>query len=130
MNKLIVFALLSLIITGCSSVPSVSKGAIEKGKASYYADKYHGRTTASGEVFNQQALSAAHQTLGFGSRVKVTNIANNKSVIVTINDRGPFIRGRIIDLSKKAFSQIASVKQGVIDVTVEQLDSKRVISST
>lgn len=122
MNKLIVFALLSLIITGCSSVPSVSKGAIEKGKASYYADKYHGRTTASGEVFNQQALSAAHQTLGFGSRVKVTNIANNKSVIVTINDRGPFIRGRIIDLSKKAFSQIASVKQGVIDVTVEQLD--------
>ncbi|KPM77823.1 MULTISPECIES: septal ring lytic transglycosylase RlpA family protein [unclassified Pseudoalteromonas] len=122
MNKLIVFALLSLIITGCSSVPSVSKGAIEKGKASYYADKYHGRTTASGEVFNQRALSAAHQTLGFGSRVKVTNLSNNKSVIVTINDRGPFIRGRIIDLSKKAFSQIASVKQGVIDVTVEQLD--------
>ena len=121
MNKLIVFALLSLILSGCSSSPSVSKGAIEKGKASYYADKYHGRTTASGEVFNQQALSAAHQTLGFGSRVKVTNIANNKSVIVTINDRGPFIRGRIIDLSKKAFSQIASVKQGVIDVTVEQL---------
>ena len=122
MNKLIVFVLLSLILSGCSSAPSVSKGAIEKGKASYYADKYHGRTTASGEVFNQQALSAAHQTLGFGSRVKVTNIANNKSVIVTINDRGPFIRGRIIDLSKKAFSQIASVKQGVIDVTVEQLD--------
>ena len=122
MNKLIVFALLSLILSGCSSAPSVSKGAIEKGKASYYADKYHGRTTASGEVFNQQALSATHQTLGFGSRVKVTNISNNKSVIVTINDRGPFIRGRIIDLSKKAFSQIASVKQGVIDVTVEQLD--------
>ena len=122
MNKLIVFALSSLIITGCSSVPSVSKGAIEKGKASYYADKYHGRTTASGEVFNQRALSAAHQTLGFGSRVKVTNLSNNKSVIVTINDRGPFIRGRIIDLSKKAFSQIASVKQGVIDVTVERLD--------
>jgi len=122
MNKLIIFALLSLIISGCSSAPSVSKGAIEKGKASYYSDKYHGRTTASGEVFNQQALSAAHQTLGFGSRVKVTNIANNKSVIVIINDRGPFIRGRIIDLSKKAFSQIASVKQGVIDVTVEQLD--------
>ncbi|MEQ5875402.1 septal ring lytic transglycosylase RlpA family protein [Pseudoalteromonas sp. NFXS39] len=122
MNKLILFALLSLIITGCSSAPSVSKGVIEKGKASYYADKYHGRTTASGEVFNQQALSAAHQTLGFGSRVKVTNISNNKSKIVTINDRGPFIRGRIIDLSKKAFSQIASVKQGVIDVTVERLD--------
>ncbi|MFY8282267.1 septal ring lytic transglycosylase RlpA family protein [Pseudoalteromonas sp. SSMSWG5] len=122
MNKLILFALLSLIITGCSTAPSVTKGTIEKGKASYYADKYHGRTTASGEVFNQQALSAAHQTLGFGSKVKVTNIANNKSVVVTINDRGPFIRGRIIDLSKKAFSQIASTKQGVIDVTVEQLD--------
>ncbi len=73
-------------------------------------------------MFNQQALSAAHLDLAFGTRVKVTNIANNKSVIVSINDRGPFVHGRIIDLSKKAFSQIASLQQGVIDVTVEQLD--------
>ncbi|AXV64804.1 MULTISPECIES: septal ring lytic transglycosylase RlpA family protein [Pseudoalteromonas] len=122
MNKLFILVLATLLMSGCSSAPSVPKGAIEKGKASYYADKYHGRTTASGEAFNQQALSAAHKTLKFGKRVKVTNLANNKSVIVTINDRGPFIRGRIIDLSKQAFSEIASLKHGVIDVTVEQLD--------
>lgn len=122
MNKLFILVLATLLMSGCSSAPSVPKGAIEKGKASYYADKYHGRTTASGEAFNQQALSAAHKTLRFGQRVKVTNLANNKSVIVTINDRGPFIRGRIIDLSKQAFSEIAFLKHGVIDVTVEQLD--------
>ncbi|MCF7516825.1 septal ring lytic transglycosylase RlpA family protein [Pseudoalteromonas sp. L21] len=123
MNKLIVFALLSLILSGCSSSPTINSSAeVQRGKASFYADKYHGRTTASGTVFNQQALSAAHLDLAFGTRVKVTNIANNKSVIVSINDRGPFVHGRIIDLSKKAFSQIASLQQGVIDVTVEQLD--------
>lgn len=122
MKRLIAFAAIILALSGCSSAPSTSKGPEQVGKASYYADKYHGRTTPSGEVFNQQALTAAHQSYAFGSRVKVTNIANNRSVIVTINDRGPFVHGRIIDLSKKAFSQIASVKQGVIEVTVERLD--------
>ena len=91
----------------------------ETGKASYYADKYQGRQTANGERFNQNARTAAHKTLAFGTWVKVTNIRNGKSVVVRINDRGPFIKGRIIDLSKSAFSAIANQRLGVIKVVVE-----------
>lgn len=72
------------------------------GMASWYGGKFHGRTTASGEVYNMYSLTAAHKTMKFGTKVKVTNLSNNKSVIVRINDRGPFIKGRVIDLSKKA----------------------------
>ena len=91
----------------------------ETGKASYYADKYQGRQTANGERFNQNARTAAHKTLAFGTWVKVTNIRNGTSVVVRINDRGPFIKGRIIDLSKSAFSAIANRRLGVIKVVVE-----------
>lgn len=70
--------------------------------ASWYGGKFHGRTTASGEIYNMYSLTAAHKTMKFGTKVKVTNLSNNKSVVVRINDRGPFIKGRVIDLSKKA----------------------------
>jgi rare lipoprotein A len=76
------------------------------GKATYYHDQFHGNRTASGEVFSQHKLTAAHRTLPFGTRVKVTNPENKKSVIVTINDRGPFNRGYVIDLSKAAAKRI------------------------
>ena len=79
--------------------------------ASYYSDKLKGRKTASGQVFNNFKYTAAHKTLKFGTKVKVTNIVNDKSVIVTINDRGPFTKGREIDLTKKAFMEIAKNKQ-------------------
>lgn len=79
--------------------------------ASYYSDKLNGRKTASGQVFNNFKYTAAHKTLKFGTKVKVTNIVNDKSVIVTINDRGPFTKGREIDLTKKAFMEIAKNKQ-------------------
>lgn len=72
------------------------------GLASWYGPGFHGKRTASGAIFNQNALTAAHKSLPFGSKVKVTNLSNKKSVVVTINDRGPFKAGRIIDLSKKA----------------------------
>lgn len=72
------------------------------GMASWYGGKFHGRTTASGEIYNMYSLTAAHKTMKFGTKVKVTNLSNNKSVVVRINDRGPFIKGRVIDLSKKA----------------------------
>ena len=102
-TKLVFISVLSVILTACSSAPnkinSQKSDISERGKASFYADKYHGRTTASGERFSQQAATAAHLKLPFGTRVNVTNIANNKSVVVRINDRGPYIRGRIIDLS-------------------------------
>lgn len=91
------------------------------GKASYYADKFDGRKTASGEVFRQSKLTAAHKTLPFGTVVKVTNLNNKKSVIVKINDRGPFVKGRIIDLSKKAALAIDMVRSGVVPVKVEVL---------
>ena len=81
-------------------------------KASYYGKKFHGRKTASGEIFDMNKSTAAHNKLKFGTIVKVTSIATNKSVIVRINDRGPFIKGRDIDLSKSAFFKIAPKKYG------------------
>lgn len=90
--------------------------------ASYYADKFHGRRTASGKLFDMNKLTAAHKTLPFGTIVKVTNEMNGKSVIVEINDRGPFVRGREIDLSKKAFFIIASSSRaGYIKATLDVL---------
>jgi len=127
-TKLVFISVLSVILAACSTAPnkinSQQSDISERGKASFYADKYHGRTTASGERFSQQAATAAHLKLPFGTRVNVTNIANNKSVVVKINDRGPYIRGRIIDLSKAMFEKIADPKVGVIDVAVTVIDKK------
>ncbi|MDI4636225.1 MULTISPECIES: septal ring lytic transglycosylase RlpA family protein [Halomonadaceae] len=91
------------------------------GMASYYADRYHGRTTASGERFDQQALTAAHRTLAFGTRVRVTRLDNGREVTVRINDRGPFVRGRIIDLSKRAARQLGMVRDGTVKVRLSVL---------
>ena len=88
--------------------------------ASYYADKFHGRRTASGKKYDKNKLTAAHRKLPFGTFLKITNETNGKSVIVEITDRGPFTRGREIDLSKKAFMEIASNKRsGAVNVTIE-----------
>lgn len=77
------------------------------GNTSYYGSKFHGKRTASGSIFNMNALTAAHKTLPFGTKVQVTNKATKQSVIVKITDRGPFTRGRILDLSKAAASKIS-----------------------
>ncbi|TMP73129.1 septal ring lytic transglycosylase RlpA family lipoprotein [Pseudoalteromonas sp. S1609] len=126
--KLVLLSMLLVILNACSALPSninnQQRDVAEQGKASFYADKYHGRTTASGERFSQQAATAAHLKLPFGTRVKVTNIANNKSVVVRINDRGPYIQGRIIDLSKAMFEKIADSSAGVIDVSVTVIENK------
>lgn len=90
-------------------------------KASWYGGIHHGRKTASGEVFDENKLTAAHKTLSFGSSVEVINIDNEKSCTVIINDRGPFIKGRDLDLSKKAFSKISNLKKGVINVKYKVL---------
>jgi len=84
--------------------------------ASYYGGIHNGRKTANGEIFDENKLTAAHKTLKFGTLIKVTNISNNKFVIVRINDRGPFIKGRDIDLSKSAFEKIADIKVGIIQI--------------
>lgn len=90
----------------------------ETGKASYYADKFEGRHTANGEVFSQSKNTAAHKTLPFGKKVTVKNMANGKTVKVRINDRGPFVTGRIIDLSKKAARKLGMEQAGVAPVTI------------
>lgn len=97
----------------------------EKGLASYYSDSYHGRKTANGERYDKNKLTAAHKTLPFGTKVSVYNPANKKSVIVVINDRGPYIKGRIIELSRKAAQEINLIKAGVAKVEVTVLKAPK-----
>ncbi|MFP4368554.1 MAG: septal ring lytic transglycosylase RlpA family protein [Bacteroidota bacterium] len=97
------------------------KGAFT-GYASFYADKFHGRQTSNGEIFDQNKLTAAHKTLPFNTKVKVVNLRNSRTVTVRINDRGPFVGGRIIDLSKEAARQIGMINDGVVKVRVEVLN--------
>lgn len=95
----------------------------ENAVASYYADKFNNRKTASGAKFDNNKLTAAHKKLPFGTKLKVTNPTNKKSVVVTVNDRGPFVKGREIDLSKKAFMMIATNKNsGIQKVTIEIIE--------
>ncbi|QSE98380.1 septal ring lytic transglycosylase RlpA family protein [Fulvivirga lutea] len=96
---------------------------IQEGKASYYADKFEGRPTASGEKYKHSKLTAAHKTLPFGTIVKVTNVKNNKTVEVRINDRGPFVEGRVIDLSKSAAEKLNFINDGLADVKIEVVDA-------
>ena len=117
----------SLIVLFCTILflTSCSRKITENGKASYYADKFEGRRTASGETFHQNRLTAAHRTLPFGTKVKVTNVANGRSVKVRITDRGPFAEGRVIDLSKKAAKRIGMVNTGVAVVEVTYKKKKQ-----
>jgi rare lipoprotein A len=94
---------------------------LEEGLASWYGGKFQGRLTSSGEVFDTNLLTAAHKTLPFGTLVRVTNLANGRSAVVKINDRGPFVEGRIIDLSRAAAEQIDMVGTGTARVSVEVL---------
>ena len=87
--------------------------------ASYYGKRFHGRLTANGERFNMNAMTAAHKKLRFGTKVRVTNVANGRSVVVRINDRGPYIRGRTIDLSRAAAARIGMIQRGHAKVKME-----------
>ena len=94
----------------------------EETQASYYHDKFNGKKTASGDVFSNKNYTAAHKTLPFGTKVRVTNLKNDEEVIVEINDRGPFARGRQLDLSKKAFMDLTHNRNhGLLNVKVEVL---------
>jgi rare lipoprotein A len=97
----------------------------ECGKASFYGGAFHGRKTANGEVYNKNSLTAAHRTLPMGTRVKVKNLKNGREVIVRINNRGPRIKGRIIDLSTGAARELRMVDAGVVPVEVRVLPSLR-----
>ncbi len=101
---------------------------IDKGNmvASWYGPRFHGKITANGEIYNQYAFTAASKSLRFGTLLKVINPRNDKSVVVRINDRGPYISGRQLDLSKAAALALGMMKRGVIKVQVEQLSLKGV----
>ena len=92
--------------------------------ASWYGPRFHGKLTANGEIYNQMALTAAHKSLPFGTVLKVTNIRNGRSVIVRINDRGPYIDGRDLDLSKGTAQALGMISRGVIRVTVKEIALK------
>ncbi len=121
-----------LLLAGCSSLDrgvtrpgssaTSATGYSETGQASYYGARHHGKRTASGDAFDQNALTAAHRSLPFGTQVRVTNLANQRQVVVTINDRGPVSRRRLIDLSKKAAEALGMLDSGVAKVRVEALD--------
>jgi len=106
-------------MNGTGYVPQKEQAYDFVGVASWYGNPYHGRHTASGEIFDMTSATAAHRTLPFGTRVKVTNLENGRSIVLRINDRGPFVRHRIIDVSKGAAQALGFVRQGTARVRVQ-----------
>ena len=104
-------------VAGCAH----SSKRLEKGNACWYGAAYQGKKTASGELFNKDKLTAAHRTLPFDTIARVTNLLNGRSVDVRINDRGPFVKGRIIDLSEAAARELGMIREGVVPVKVKIL---------
>jgi rare lipoprotein A len=113
----------------CARLPYAPKRGVEVGVASWYGQEFHGRPTSSREVFNMNDMTAAHRTLPFGTHVMVTNLENDRSVVVRINDRGPFIRGRIIDLSYAAARVLGLIGPGTARVRLENLGGFRETAS-
>lgn len=108
-----------VVFRGKKSVPNEPAGDLTSGVASFYGPKFHGRQTASGEIFDMYQFTAAHRQFPFGTRLKVTNLDNGKSVIVRVNDRGPFVKSRVLDLSYAAAKDIDMVTSGVANVKIE-----------
>jgi len=109
------------VLMNTSLVDYVDKGMM---RASWYGPKFHGKTTANGEQFDQMAFTAAHKKLKFGTLLRITNPKNDKSVVVRINDRGPYITGRQLDLSKAAAQELGMIKKGVVKLKVEEITLK------
>lgn len=113
-----------LLMAGCAATranPPSGQNRTEIGIASFYERAFHGRTTASGGVYDERELTAAHRTLPFGARVRVTNLGNGRSAVLTITDRGPFIRGRIIDVSRRAARNLGFWRAGTARVRLDIL---------
>ena len=113
-HKAFAFILIFLLCTSCVSLGAYS----ESGEASWYGGKFQGRQTASGEIFDTNKLTAAHKTLAFGTLVEVVSLENGRKVVVRVNDRGPYVDGRIIDLSRAAADSLDMVSSGVIRVAI------------
>ena len=116
-------AVFCFCLSACSrKVSPNTPSDFQTGQASWYGQKYHNRTTASGEIFDMGKLTAAHRTLPFNTVVRVENLKNGRTVDVRINDRGPFVSGRIIDLSRKAAEKLDMISDGVVPVRIQILD--------
>jgi rare lipoprotein A len=122
-----------ILLSGCTASPRFTSEKferisnedlllVEEGVASYYADEFNGRATSNGETYDMNSMTAAHRTLPFNTKVRVTNLASRKSVIVRINDRGPFKDNRIIDLSLAAAKAIELIGSGTADVRLEVVE--------
>ena len=115
--------LTGLIFSSCTRIKYTEPGYIQTGKASWYGPGFHGKKTSSREIYDMHDMTAAHRTLPFGTYVIVTNLNNEKTVMVKINDRGPFVEGRVIDLSYAAASSLGMVEPGVIPVRIEVIQA-------
>ncbi len=148
-NRFVLLGMLFILLTGCGGVKVVripipiptfgfgkkaekqpeppapssedEKPGVTEGLASWYGRQFHGRRTANGERFDMNKMTAAHRTLPFNTKVRVTNLANGKSIVVRINDRGPAVKERIIDLSRAAARELDFENQGVVRVRLEPL---------
>ena len=114
---------MALLLSFCARREYFPPPKVQTGLASWYGPKFHGKTTSSAEIYNMHDMTAAHRSLPFGTMVMVTNLTNGKSVIVRINDRGPLIRGRIIDLSYAAARMLGMIGEGVVPVKVEVIQN-------
>lgn len=122
MKRFILVIIMMISIFGIYSFKNNAKDVKKTSYASYYHDKFNGRKTANGEIFDNSKFTAANRTLPFGTKVKVTNLNNGKEVIVRINDRGPFHSSRVLDMSKAAFDEIGNIDHGIIPVEYEIVD--------
>ncbi len=120
--KFILILIIAFIFSSCTRIRVASQAPAETGLASWYGPDFHERPTSSREIYDMYDLTAAHKTLPFGTMVVVTNLENGKSVTVRINDRGPFIKGRIVDLSYAAAKAIDMVGPGVVPVKLEIME--------
>ncbi len=111
---------LVIVVLACGGAAVTgTNGRTLKGNATWYGGRFHGRKTASGERFDKNAMTAAHRTLAFGTVVRVTNLRNGKRVTVRINDRGPYGKGRVIDVSENAARKLGMLRAGVVPVSIE-----------
>ena len=119
-------SLLALGVLALAIPFGAARANIQEGNVSWYGAQFHDRQTANGERFNMAALTMAHPTLPFGTRVRVTNLGNGRSVVVRVNDRGPFVGHRIADVSRGAAAQLGMVSRGVARVRIEALDGESI----
>jgi len=113
MKKTLATAALITLFFPVISDAQAGSSHTQKGMASYYHDRFHGRKTASGQRYNRNCFTAAHKTLPLGTKLEVTNTRNGRSVVVKVNDRGPFVKGRVLDLSREAASELGMLNRGV-----------------